>query len=143
MGSRQEFPASPEEAGELLRDCAAGGLRLRARGGGTKLGWGCPVPDADVDVMTGQLDRVIEHNAGDLTAVLQAGVPLATAQQVFAAAGQTLARGARFCPTRPVFPSTPAEATGTPGLTLTGRKTMPRGIPGSVRPVPGGLCVAR
>jgi glycolate oxidase FAD binding subunit len=91
VGSRQEFPASPEEAGELLRDCAAGGLRLRARGGGTKLGWGCPVPDADVDVMTGQLDRVIEHNAGDLTAILQAGVPLATAQQVFAAAGQRLA----------------------------------------------------
>src|SRR5207302_1219285 len=34
---------------------------------------------------------VVEHNAGDLTAVLQAGVPLATAQETFAAAGQMLA----------------------------------------------------
>jgi glycolate oxidase FAD binding subunit len=34
---------------------------------------------------------VVEHNAGDLTAVLQAGLPLAAAQETFAAAGQTLA----------------------------------------------------
>src|SRR5439155_7373453 len=91
MGSRQEQPASPDEAAELLRDCAAGGLRLRPRGGGTKLGWGRPVAEADVEVLTASLDRVVEHNAGDLTAVLQAGVPLAAAQQVFAAAGQMLA----------------------------------------------------
>jgi len=44
-----------------------------------------------VEVLTASLDRVVEHNAGDLTAVLQAGVPLAAAQQVFAAAGQMLA----------------------------------------------------
>ncbi|HEY2666916.1 MAG TPA: FAD-binding oxidoreductase [Actinomycetota bacterium] len=91
MGSRQELPASPEEAAELLRACADEGLRFRPRGGGTKLGWGRPAPDADVDVLTGNLDRVIEHNAGDLTAVLQAGVPLAAAQETFAAAGQMLA----------------------------------------------------
>ena len=91
MGSRQELPVSPEEAAELLRACADEGLRLRLRGGGTKLGWGRPAPEADVEVLTGQLDRVVEHNAGDLTAVLQAGVPLATAQETFAAAGQMLA----------------------------------------------------
>jgi len=34
---------------------------------------------------------VLEHNAGDFTAVLQAGVPLAVAQDAFAAAGQMLA----------------------------------------------------
>ena len=91
MGSRQELPVSPEEAAELLRTCADEGLRLRLRGGGTKLGWGRPAPEADVEVLTGQLDRVVEHNAGDLTAVLQAGVPLAIAQETFAAAGQMLA----------------------------------------------------
>ncbi|HWD71970.1 MAG TPA: FAD-binding oxidoreductase [Actinomycetota bacterium] len=91
MGSRQELPASPEEAAELLRACADEGLRLRLRGGGTKLGWGRPAPEPDVEVVTGHLDRVVEHNAGDLTAVLQAGVPLATAQETFAAAGQMLA----------------------------------------------------
>jgi glycolate oxidase FAD binding subunit len=91
VGSRQELPASSEEAAELLRACADEGLRLRPRGGGTKLGWGRPAPDADVEVLTGHLDRVVEHNAGDLTAVLQAGVGLATAQETFAAAGQMLA----------------------------------------------------
>ena len=34
---------------------------------------------------------MIEHNAGDLTAVLEAGVPLARAQAQFAEAGQMLA----------------------------------------------------
>ena len=37
------------------------------------------------------LDRVVEHNAGDLTAVIEAGVPLARAQATFAEQGQMLA----------------------------------------------------
>ena len=36
------------------------------------------------------LDRVVEHNAADLTAALESGVPLAAAQERFAAAGQML-----------------------------------------------------
>ena len=64
--------------------------RVRFVGGGTKRGWGAPV-DADADLSTSRLDRVVEHNAGDLTAVLEAGVPLAAAQKRFAAAGQMLA----------------------------------------------------
>ena len=35
--------------------------------------------------------KILEHNVGDLTAVLQAGVPLAEAQAAFAAEGQMLA----------------------------------------------------
>jgi glycolate oxidase FAD binding subunit len=49
------------------------------------------VPEPDVEVETAGLDRLVEHNAGDLTAVLQAGMPLADAQAVFAEAGQMLA----------------------------------------------------
>lgn len=74
-----------------MRACGAEGLRLRPRGGGTKLGWGSPVPDPDVEVVTTRLDRIVEHNAADLTAVLEAGVPLARAQEAFAEAGQMLA----------------------------------------------------
>ncbi|HEX8855117.1 MAG TPA: FAD-binding oxidoreductase, partial [Thermoleophilaceae bacterium] len=37
------------------------------------------------------LDTLVEHNEGDLTAILEAGVPLGRAQQTFAAAGQMLA----------------------------------------------------
>src|SRR5206468_1900573 len=66
------------------------GLSVRVRGGGTKLGWGPPAAP-DVELYTSALDEVVEHNAGDLTAVLQAGVPLAIAQDRFGQEGQELA----------------------------------------------------
>jgi glycolate oxidase FAD binding subunit len=40
---------------------------------------------------TGGLDRILEHNVGDFTAVMEAGVPLAEAQATFAEHGQMLA----------------------------------------------------
>jgi glycolate oxidase FAD binding subunit len=88
---KTEQPGSYEEAAELLRGAAADGRPVRFRGGGTKLGWGRLVPEPDLELCTGGLDRVLEHNAGDFTAVLQAGVPLAVAQAAFASAGQMLA----------------------------------------------------
>ena len=84
-------PATPDEAAAVMGRCGADGLRLRIRGGGTKFGWGRPLAEPDVELSTAGLDRIVEHNAGDLTAVLQAGVPLASAQAVFAEAGQLLA----------------------------------------------------
>ena len=60
----------------------------RPVGGGTKVGW-APAPDADlVPVPPGEIR---EHNAGDLTAVVDAGVPLAELQRSVAEAGQMLA----------------------------------------------------
>ena len=44
----------------------------------------------DVELHTGALDSIVAHNAGDMTATLQAGVPLAAAQEAFAQAGQML-----------------------------------------------------
>jgi glycolate oxidase FAD binding subunit len=66
------------------------GLRARFAGGGTKLGWGRAC-EAEVDLSTVGLAEVREHNSGDLTAVLEAGVPLARAQAAFAETGQMLA----------------------------------------------------
>ena len=83
---RTETPATAAEAAELL---AAGGS-VRPRGGGTKWDWGAAVPEPDVVLSTARFDG-IEHNAGDLTAVLGTGVRLADAQAVFAEAGQMLA----------------------------------------------------
>ena len=40
---------------------------------------------------TERLDRVVEHNEGDLTAVFEAGLPLARAQEALAGAGQMVA----------------------------------------------------
>ena len=44
-----------------------------------------------MDLETSGLDQIVEHNVGDFTAVLQAGVRLADAQAAFAAEGQMLA----------------------------------------------------
>ena len=88
---KAENPGSYEEAAELLRAAADDGRRVRFRGGGTKLEWGRPVPGPELEICTRGLDRVLEHNAGDFTAVLQAGTPLSVAQEVFAGAGQMLA----------------------------------------------------
>lgn len=84
-------PDSLETAAATLAEAAAEGRAVRIRGGATKLHWGAAVSAPDLELRTGGLDRVLEHNAGDLTAVLEAGVPLAVAQRQFATAGQMLA----------------------------------------------------
>lgn len=55
------------------------------------MAWGGPTQPAEVDLSTERLDSVLEHNEEDLTAVLQAGVPLARAQEIFANANQMVA----------------------------------------------------
>src|SRR3954451_1430569 len=86
-----EHPGSPEEAAGLLRALGEAGKPLRPRGGGTKLDWGGLGEPTVVDVETTGMARILEHNVGDLTAVLEAGVPLAEAQAAFAAEDQMLA----------------------------------------------------
>jgi glycolate oxidase FAD binding subunit len=85
-----ERPGSPEEAAKLLRSLGEAGKAVRVRGGGTKE-WGGIGDPVAVDLETAGMAKIIEHNVGDLTAVLQAGVPLAEAQAAFAAEGQMLA----------------------------------------------------
>jgi glycolate oxidase FAD binding subunit len=84
-------PATFEEVAAALASASASGRAIRVRGGGTKLGWGTQAPAPAIELRTRRLDRILEHNVGDLTAVLQAGVPVARAQETFAAAGQMLA----------------------------------------------------
>jgi glycolate oxidase FAD binding subunit len=74
---------------ELAAALAEADGRVRVRGAGTKRAWTRGEPD--VELSTEDLDEIAEHNVGDLTAVLGAGVPLARAQERFAAEGQMLA----------------------------------------------------
>jgi glycolate oxidase FAD binding subunit len=90
-GVATERPGSPQEAAELLRSLGEAGRVVRVRGGGTKLDWGGVGDPIAVDLETGGMAKLLEHNVGDLTAVMQAGVPLAEAQAAFAAEGQMLA----------------------------------------------------
>ncbi len=84
-------PSTFEQAAEALAGASSSGDAVRFRGGGTKANWGAIGAEPSVELRTSSLDRILEHNAGDLTAVLEAGVPLASAQARFAQAGQMLA----------------------------------------------------
>jgi glycolate oxidase FAD binding subunit len=74
---------------ELVAALAGAQGTVRVCGAGTKRAW--TRGEADVELSTEGLDEIVEHNVGDLTAVLQAGVPLARAQETFAGEGQMLA----------------------------------------------------
>lgn len=90
--AQQHKPLSAEAAAAALASACTAGRGVRICGGATKLGWtAAPGREPGAEVSTVGLDAVLEHNAGDLTAVLQAGVPLAAAQQRFASEGQMLA----------------------------------------------------
>jgi glycolate oxidase FAD binding subunit len=89
--SAQLEPRSFEEAAGALAAAAAGRQSVHIWGAGTKLGWGAVTTAPDLELRSTGLTNLLEHNAGDLTAVLEAGVPLARAQETFAAAGQMLA----------------------------------------------------
>ncbi len=92
---RQETPQDYASAADALREAAEAGLSVRIVGGRTKEPCNSLLLDsgaeAGVELSTAGLDEIVEHNPGDLTAILQAGVPLTRAQEVFAAEGQMLA----------------------------------------------------
>ena len=79
-----------DELVAAIREHGTAGRAVRPVGGGTKLEWGAQSGDA-VDLETSSLDAIHEHNVGDFTAVLGAGVRVADAQAKFAAEGQMLA----------------------------------------------------
>ncbi|TQS45916.1 FAD-binding oxidoreductase [Cryptosporangium phraense] len=81
--------SSVSEAAEAVRELGAAGTAVRPVGSGSRAGWGGGA--AGTPLSTAGLNRIVEHNPGDFTAVLEAGVPLAVAQKQFASAGQWLA----------------------------------------------------
>ena len=83
-------PETFEQAAAALRSASADGQRVRIVGGATKSRWGRSHAPYEVELHAGGLDSILAHNAGDMTATLQAGVPLAAAQEAFAQAGQML-----------------------------------------------------
>ena len=120
---------SPVNAAELAAALAEASGTVRVRGAGTKLRW-APEVQPGLELSTAGLDRLLEHNAGDLTAVLEAGVPLASAQGTFAEAGQMLA----------LDPPDPGSTIG--GLIATGDSGPLRSRYGGARDLVLGMRVA-
>ena len=80
----------PGSLDEAVAAMAAGRGGVLLRGAGTKLDWGAPV-EAAAELDTRGLDALVAHNAGDMTAEVGAGMPLARLQGLLADAGQWLA----------------------------------------------------
>ncbi len=84
-------PDTVEQVAEVLRAAAADGRAVVPAGGRSKLSWAPPPESCDLLLDLTGLDRVVEHVAGDLTVVAEAGVTLADLQATVGEAGQLLA----------------------------------------------------
>lgn len=84
-------PHDLAEAGTILRDGASEQHTLLFQGAGTKAQWGGVVDPTDLRISTANLDALISHQPGDMTAVVGAGMPLHTLQTQLAEQGQWLA----------------------------------------------------
>jgi glycolate dehydrogenase FAD-binding subunit len=100
-------PDSVAEAAELFRDTRG---TLLFRGGGTKMAWAGRPDQPALLVETGGLHQLLEHNPADMTAVVEAGLPLSTLQEVLGESGQWLA----------LDPPTQADGATIGGLLATG-----------------------
>ncbi len=84
-------PSCTGEVSAVLRAAAELGLRVIARGSGTRLSWGVPPTAVDLIVDTGRMAAVLAHTAGDLVVTVQAGLGMVDLQEALAPHRQRLA----------------------------------------------------
>jgi glycolate oxidase FAD binding subunit len=79
-------PKSAEALAEVLALANSRRLAVLVRGGGTKSGWGRAPARCDLVVETTALNRLVEHEPGDLTCVAEAGLTLGELQRLVGSA---------------------------------------------------------
>jgi glycolate oxidase FAD binding subunit len=84
------LPGSREEVAAVLALAAEAGLPVIPWGGGTHMTLGAPPPAGALVLALGRLDRVLEHEPGDLTATVEAGATVAAFQERLGRHGQWL-----------------------------------------------------
>jgi glycolate oxidase FAD binding subunit len=84
------FPGTAEEAGRIVAAAAAAEVPVIAWGGGTQMGLGASPREGAIVVATRRLDRVVEHEPGDLTATVEAGITMDALQAALGTRGQWL-----------------------------------------------------
>jgi glycolate oxidase FAD binding subunit len=84
-------PSTTGQAAELMALADRAGLHVAFRGRGTAIGWGAPPTALDLLVDTTRLDAVVDHAAGDLICVVQAGARLDDVNAQVREHGQQLA----------------------------------------------------
>ncbi len=85
------FPASVEEVSAVMAFASAEGLKVVPWGSGTKMALGGIPERVDLVLVLSRLNRVVDHEPGDMTATFQAGILLKEAQAVLARKGQFIA----------------------------------------------------
>ncbi|HKZ03894.1 MAG TPA: FAD-binding oxidoreductase [Methylomirabilota bacterium] len=84
------FPGTKEEVGGVLIAAAAAGVPVTPWGGGTRISVGLPPARAGIVLSLKRLDRLVEHEPGDLTATAEAGMTLEAFQAALGQRGQWL-----------------------------------------------------
>jgi glycolate oxidase FAD binding subunit len=95
------LPGSADEVARVVSTAAAAGVPVIPWGGGTHMARGAPPRAGALVVGLGRLNRVVEHEPGDLTATAEAGITIDALQAALATRGQWL----------PLDPPAPGEAT--------------------------------
>ncbi|SDG17791.1 glycolate oxidase FAD binding subunit [Sinosporangium album] len=85
------MPSDVRETAVVMRAAASLGLAVVPLGGRTKARWGHPPTRCDLVVDTRGMDRVLEHEAGDLVVRVEAGTTMDKLAAALAAAHQELA----------------------------------------------------
>ena len=83
-------PRNVYELSRLLALANREGMAVSPRGGGTQLGLGNRLERLDAVVDVSDMNQVMQHNAADLTLVVQAGITLAKLRDTLAEEGQFL-----------------------------------------------------
>lgn len=79
-----EQPVSLEQLAAVLGEAAAAGKRIHLAGAASKHGMAGPEPEADLEVTTSSLGRVVQYDPRDLTISVEAGLPFAELSRVLA-----------------------------------------------------------
>ena len=84
------LPGSVDEVGAVVQQAAAAKVAVTPWGGGTAAAVGAPPARVGLVVALKRLDRLVEHEPGDLTVTAQAGVVMRDLQAALAVRGQWL-----------------------------------------------------
>ena len=83
-------PPTPSCVGEVMRWAGAGGISVFPRGGGTQLALGNVPQGVGVALDLSRQDRLLDYQPADMTATVQAGIPLNKLQRELASGGKFL-----------------------------------------------------
>jgi glycolate oxidase FAD binding subunit len=95
------LPGTTAEVQRVVRAAAEAGWPVVPWGGGTRMALGPPPREGALVLVTRRLRRVVEHEPGDLTATVEAGLTIEALQAALGARGQWL----------PLDPPLPGRAT--------------------------------